>query len=224
MIEIDIFSDTVCPWCYIGKRRLERALQQRPQPGIKINWRAFQLNPEMPASGMERQTYLETKFGGTANAKAVYDRVREAGAEENIDFAFDAIKHTPNTIASHRLIRYAGQEGRQDEVVQGLFDAYFVRGRDIGDFETLTAVASDAGLASEAVLEFLASDALEEEVRAEDAYARKIGIQGVPCFIFNGQHALSGAHPPEVFFQLFDLAREDGDLAAPLAVSEVTEA
>ncbi len=219
-MEIDIFSDTICPWCFIGKRRLERALAERPQPNLTIRWRAFQLNPDMPEGGMDRQRYVELKFGGPANAKAVYDQVRAAGESEGIDFAFEAMTRTPNTVASHRLIRYAGQSGHQDGVVQALFDAYFLRGEDIGDLDVLTAAAATGGLdaaAARAFLEgdaeaargFLESDAEAEAVRAEDQGARQAGISGVPCFIFNRHHALAGAHPPEVLHQLFDLAIQE---------------
>ena len=189
-MEIDIFSDTICPWCFIGKRRLERALAERPQPNLTITWRAFQLNPDMPAEGMERQRYLE------------------------VDFAFEAMTRTPNTIVSHRLIRHATQAGHQDGVVQALFDAYFLRGEDIGDLEVLTAAAEAGGLDAEAARAFLESDAEEQEVRAEDLGARRAGISGVPCFIFNRRHALAGAHPPEVLHQLFDLANQEEAAAA----------
>jgi predicted DsbA family dithiol-disulfide isomerase len=214
-MEIDIFSDTICPWCFIGKRRLERALAERPQPNLTLHWRAFQLNPDMPEGGMDRQRYLEVKFGGTDNAKAIYDQVRAAGESEGIDFAFEAMRRTPNTIASHRLIRYAagatgGAEANcQDAVVQALFDAYFLRGEDIGDLDVLTAAAETGGLDAAAARTFLEGDAEAEEVRAEDRDARQAGISGVPCFIFNGQHALAGAHPPEVLHRLFDLAMQE---------------
>ncbi|MCH8154256.1 MAG: DsbA family oxidoreductase [Proteobacteria bacterium] len=223
-MDIDIFSDTICPWCFIGKRRLERALAERPQPDLTIHWRAFQLNPDMPAGGMDRSQYLELKFGGASNAEAIYDQVRAAGETEGIDFAFERMKRTPNTIDSHRLIRHAGQkaepgqgqpgQGRQDAVVQALFDAYFLRAEDIGDPEVLAAAAAEAGLDAEETRAFLASDAEAEAVRAEDKSARQAGISGVPCFIFNGQHALAGAHPPEVLFQLFDLANQEDAAAA----------
>jgi len=213
-MEIDIFSDTICPWCFIGKRRLERALAERPQTDLSIRWRAFQLNPDMPAGGMDRGRYLEQKFGGASNAEAIYDQVRAAGETEGIEFAFERMKRTPNTIDSHRLIRYAGQkaqqgQGRQGAVVQALFDAYFLRAEDIGDPEVLAAAAAEAGLDAEESRVFLAGDAEAEAVRAEDASARQAGISGVPCFLFNGQHALAGAHAPEVLHQLFDLANQE---------------
>ena len=210
-MQIEIYSDTICPWCYIGKRRLERALAERPQDELEITWRAFQLNPDMPAEGMDRQAYLQLKFGGAENARQVYDRVREAGREEAIPFAFEAIARTPNTIDSHRLVRFAESGGGEavDRVVQGLFDAYFIEGRDLGLTEELVAVAAAAGLDAEAARAFLISDEAVAPVRAEDSRARQIGIQGVPTFIFNGKYVLSGAHPPEVLHQLFDLAQQD---------------
>ncbi len=212
-MEVDIFSDTICPWCFIGKRRLERALAERPQPGLTLNWRTFQLNPDMPAEGMDRQRYLEVKFGGPDNAKAIYDQVRAAGESEGIDFAFEAMTRTPNTIASHRLIRHAAkagsENGHQDTVVQALFDAYFLRGEDIGDLAVLTAAAKTGGLDAVAARAFLESDAEDETVRAEDLGARRAGISGVPCFIFNRRHALEGAGDPRDLHQLFDLAIQE---------------
>jgi len=192
---LDVFSDTICPWCYVGKRRLERALEARPQRDLKIRWRAFQLNPGMPAEGMDRKAYIDAKFGGAERSRAIYDTVRAAGASEGIAFAFERIRRTPNTLQSHRLIRFAGGRDRQDETLEALFRAYFMDGRNIGD----RAEAAD----------YLAGDTDAEAVLGEDALARRAGINGVPCFIFNGRFALSGAQEPEAFFQLFDLARED---------------
>lgn len=206
---LDVFSDTICPWCYVGKRRLERALQARPQPELKIRWRAFQLNPGMPPEGMDRKAYVEAKFGGPERARAIYDTVRAAGSGENIPFAFASIKRTPNTLQSHRLIRFAAARGRQDETLEALFQAYFIDGRDIGDRDVLAAIAGEAGLDSADAADYLAGEADSEVVLGEDATARRSGITGVPCFIFNGRFALSGAQEPEAFFQLFDLAREE---------------
>jgi len=208
-MHIDIFSDTICPWCFIGKRRLERALAERPQTGLTVRWRAFQLNPDMPAEGMERSTYLATKFGGAVNARSVYAQVEAAGDSEGIAFAFDRMKRTPNTINSHRLIRFADTKGRENEVVQALFDTYFLNAEDIGDRDVLVEAGRVAGLDPDEVRAFLTSDAEAEAVRAEDHAARQAGVNGVPCFIFNGRHALAGAHTPEVLFQLFDLANQE---------------
>jgi predicted DsbA family dithiol-disulfide isomerase len=207
-MHIDIFSDTICPWCYIGKRRLERALAERPQEDVTIRWRAFQLNPDMPTEGLDRQTYLDLKFGGRENADRVYDAVKQAGAEEHLPFRFDQIARTPNTLESHRLLSFAAERGAQDALLERLFEAYFVQGRDIGDHKVLSELAVAAGLDQAEVATFLQSDEGREEAAAEDQMARRHGIQGVPTFIFNGRYAVSGAQQPEVFFQMFDLARE----------------
>ncbi len=208
-MKIDVYSDTICPWCFIGKRRLERALAERPQPSLAITWRPFQLNPEMPPGGMDRRRYLALKFGGPAGAREVYEQVRQAGRSEDIDFAFEAIERTPNTLNSHRLIRYAATTGRQDRVVQALFDSYFLEARDLGDVEVLVAAAQAAGMDPAAARAYLESDKDAEEVRAEDARARQIGIQGVPTYILNDKYVLSGAHPPEVLFHMFELGRQE---------------
>jgi predicted DsbA family dithiol-disulfide isomerase len=208
-MHLDVFSDTICPWCYIGKRRLDRALKARPQRDLRIRWRAFQLNPGMAADGMDRKAYIEAKFGGTERARAIYETVRAAGASEGIAFSFDRIKRTPNTLHSHRLIRFAAIHGRQNETLEALFSAYFVEGRNIGDRVVLSHIAVEAGLDRQQATDYLVADTDLETVLGEDTMARRAGINGVPCFIFNGRYALSGAQEPEAFFQLFDLARED---------------
>ncbi len=209
-MRLDIFSDPICPWCFIGKRRLERALAARPDLQIEVHWRAFQLNPEMPAEGMDRQLYLELKFGGPAAAQRIYDTIAEAGVSEKIDFDFGAIRRTPNTVNAHRLIRRAGLEGKQDAVVEALFERYFLVGEDIGDAAVLMKVAEEAGLATTDLESFLAGAEESDVVRSEDALARRTGIQGVPTFIFANRFALSGAHEPEVLIQMFELAEQDG--------------
>ena len=213
MIHIDIFSDTICPWCLIGKRRLEKALALRPDLEVAVHWRTFQLNPQMPPEGMDRQTYLSMKFGGADNARTVYDRIRGAGAEEDIDFAFEDIKRTPNTIRSHRLVRWAAGQGRETEAVEALFQAYFFRGQDIGDLEVLTAAAQEAGLDAAEARAFLESEALQAELQDEDRQARGLGIDGVPCFVFNGRHALAGAQSPKILAQMLDLAQQEVEAA-----------
>lgn len=205
-MQIDIYSDTICPWCYIGKKRLERALAEKPQPEITFRWRAFQLNPTMPREGMNRSRYLELKFGGAAAAEQVYAAVREAGEEERIDFAFDRMERTPNTVDSHRLIRFAESKGLQEETVETLFQRYFLHAEDIGDAEILTAAAEKAGLDRDEVARFLASEELRSEIVAEDEAARRAGVNGVPCFIVAGRYAMPGAQPPEVLQQMFDVA------------------
>jgi len=212
LMNLDVFSDTICPWCFIGKRRLERALKARPQSGLKVRWRAFQLNPGMPAEGMERRAYIEAKFGGTERARTIYDTVRAAGAGEGIEFAFEKIKRTPNTLQSHRLLRLAAATGDQDAVLEGLFRAYFLEGRDVGDRAVLSEIGAAAGLDRRKTAAFLGSDTDTDTVLSEDVLARRAGINGVPCFIFNGRFALSGAQEPEAFFQIFDLAREQENM------------
>ena len=212
-MKIDIVSDAICPWCYIGKRRLEQALAQAPQPELELGWRPFQLNPDIPAEGMDRQDYLRAKFGDSAGRN--YDRITEIGREVGIPFAFDRIKRTPNTILAHRLIRYATREHRQDEVVETLFRGYFTQGEDIGNPETLARLAATAGLDAGVVETYLAGAEDDDTIRAEDTFARQIGINGVPCFIIDRQYAISGAQPAEAFLEVFDLARNGGGEDAP---------
>ena len=157
-MQIDIISDTICPWCFIGKRRFERALSMRPQSTLEIRWLPFQLNPTMPSDGMDRRQYLAAKFGGAERAERQYDRLRETGREEGIDFAFENIKSTPNTINSHRLIYFAQNTGKQEAIVEALFQAYFLDGEDLGDIDVLTKIATAAGLDRAAVARYLVSD------------------------------------------------------------------
>ena len=208
-MQIDIFSDPICPWCFIGKRRLERALSQRTAVQPRIRWRAFQLNPAMPEQGMERQAYLSAKFGSASDAERLYGHIAQVGAVEGIPFAFDRIEITPNTVNAHRLIRLAGRAGKQDDVVQALFDAYFLLGRDIGDRTTLISIAVEAGLDAVEVDTLLAGPDEVDVVRNEDMRARQLGIEGVPCFIVNKRYALSGAQEPEAFFSIFDMVTEE---------------
>ena len=203
-LNIEIYSDVICPWCYVGKRRFERALKQwNAFVPVEISWRPFQLNPTMPKSGMDRRQYLEAKFGGPAAAQAIYSQVETAGAGEGIPFAFDRIARTPNTFNAHRLIWLAGHQGRQDELVEMLFRGYFVEGGDVGNVETLSQAAADAGLDRGTVETFLNSDEGVESVKAEEAAGHRLGIRGVPYFVFNGTSALSGAQPPEQFLAVF---------------------
>ena len=154
-MQVDVFSDTICPWCFVGKRRFERALSIRPQSGLRVRWRAFQLNPAMPAEGMERQAYLEAKFGGGDRARSLYDTVRAAGAGESIEFRFDLIKRTPSTLLSHRLLRRAMAQGQQDTLMELIFRGYFQEGQDIGNKEVLAEMADAVGMGEQSVLEYL---------------------------------------------------------------------
>ena len=199
MIPLHIFSDPICPWCYIGKARLDRALEARPQHPLTIQWHPFQLNPDMPAGGMDRKAYLEGKFGGKEGAVRAYAPVVEHAEKSGAHINFDAIKKTPNTIDAHRLIHWAGIEQRQSLVVDLLFKAYFVDGRDIGDQEVLADIADTAEMDAAMVAKLLASDADTDDIRARDAHSRKMGVGSVPTFIVAGKHAVPGAQPPEMW-------------------------
>jgi predicted DsbA family dithiol-disulfide isomerase len=213
-MKIDIVADTVCPWCYIGKRRLERALAARPQPGLEIVWRPFFLNPDMPSEGVDRADYIARKFGGRDRANRIYATVAEAGASEDIAFRFDLIQRSPNTVNSHRLIHFAGMTERQDEVVEAVYRAYFLEGRDIGDIGVLAEIASDAGIPSAEALRYLQSGADRDVIVGGDERARSLGVNGVPCFIIERKYAVSGAQLPEVFQQVFDLVNQEEPRAA----------
>jgi predicted DsbA family dithiol-disulfide isomerase len=203
-MRIDIVSDTICPWCFVGKRRLERALALRTALAPDITWWPFQLNPDMPANGRDRKSYLEAKFGGPAGAERIYARIRDAGRSEGIEFAFDAVERTPNTIDSHRLIHWAGAAGCQNDVVEGLFRAYFLEGRDIGDAAVLVDVARAAGMDADDVALRLASERDRDLVMQRNRSAVEIGVSGVPCFIIDREQAISGAQDASVFLQVFD--------------------
>ena len=208
-LRIDIVSDTICPWCFVGKRRLERALAAKPDLAVEIAWHPFQLNPDMPREGLDRRRYLEAKFGGEAGARQIYDRIRDAGAGEGIAFDFDAIATTPNTVDSHRLVKWAGEAGVQDAVVEALFRAYFFDGRNIGDAGVLADVAAACGLDRNTIAARLASDDDRDHVAQAAQQMAAMGITGVPCYIVDRRYAISGAQDPEVFVNLFDeLARE----------------
>ncbi len=209
-MHIDIVSDVVCPWCYIGKRRLEKALALRPEIEAEITWRPFQLNPDLPPEGVERQAYLAAKFGGNTHADRIYANVTEAGATVDIPFAFDRIRRTPNTRDAHRLLRYAAAAGSAERMVEALFRGYFVDGRDIGDRAVLAEIAGGVGLDAAEAGAWLASPAELEQVLAEDRSARRLGINAVPCFIFERQYAVSGAQEPEFFLPVFDLVQNGG--------------
>lgn len=204
MITLDIFSDPICPWCYIGKARLDRALERRPDHPFRIEWHPFQLNPEMPAGGMDRIAYLQAKFGGTDGVMKAYGPVVEAAEAAGLALNLGAIERTPNTLDAHRLIHWAGLEGRQTPVVFALFRAYFVEGRDIGDAGVLAEVGAGAGLDRAMLDRLLASDADREAVAARDAHARGRGIRAVPTFIVGGRHAVEGAQPPDLWQQVID--------------------
>ncbi|MEZ5829945.1 MAG: DsbA family oxidoreductase [Dongiaceae bacterium] len=208
-MQLEIFSDTVCPWCYIGKRRLERALRLRPQPDLIRRWRAFQLNPGLPATGMDRRQYMIAKFGSLDRAQRLNEAVSRVGAQEGIKFDFDRIVRTPNTVRSHRLLYAATEEGKQPELLELIFAAYFTEGRDIGDPDVLSELGQRAGLSGAAVADALTDGGRLDSAMSEDLQSRRIGINGVPFFVFNGRFGLSGAQEPEALLNMFDLAREE---------------
>jgi len=193
MITLDIISDPICPWCYIGKARLDQAIAETGINPFDVSWRIFQLNPDMPAEGMDRQQYLQAKFGGPEEAERVYSRVRAVAEESGLDLKFDAIPRTPNTFDAHRLIRWAKATGNQTAVVQQLFRRYFELGQDISERETLLDAAEAAGMEREVVARLLEGDADRAELAAEEDAARRMGVTGVPCFIIGGQYVLQGA-------------------------------
>jgi len=197
---IEVYSDVVCPWCYIGKRRLERALEQlHGAAQARITWRPFQLNPAIPKDGMDRTAYLEAKFGSLDAFRQLEEHVLAAGAAARISFRFEKIARTPNTFMVHRLIWYAGQQGCQDPVVESLFRGYFEEGADIGMSSTLTELAGRSGLNVKAVEQFLQSDEGIEDVKAEAAAGHRLGIRGVPYFLLNGIVSIAGAQPADIF-------------------------
>ncbi|SLN28624.1 DSBA-like thioredoxin domain protein [Roseivivax jejudonensis] len=202
MVKLDILSDPICPWCYIGKAQLDRALEQTPDHPFEIEWHPFQLNPEMPDGGMDRREYLEAKFGGRDGALEAYRPVVEQAEAAGLDLALDRIDRTPNTLDAHRLIHWAGIEGRQTAAVSALFRAYFKDGRDIGDRETLADIADGIELDAAVIQRLLASDADRDEIAERDRAAREMGVQSVPTFIVAGKHAVPGAQPPELWLKV----------------------
>ncbi|MDR4478935.1 MAG: DsbA family oxidoreductase [Nitrospira sp.] len=199
-LTIDVYSDVVCPWCFIGKRRLEQALDTaKERDSARVIWRPFQLNPTMPKAGMDRRVYLEAKFGGPGELKAIQDRVAAVGIGVGIEFTFDRIARTPNTFDAHRLMWFAQQQGRQDAVVEALFHGYFAEGFNIGEAELLVSLAERAGLDRDKVIRLLQSEEGVDTVRQEEARGHQLGIRGVPYFILNGKIGLSGAQPVETF-------------------------
>ena len=206
-MRIDIFFDLICPWCFIGKRRLETALALRPGQAVELSWQPFQLNPDMPMGGMPRKAYLDAKFGGPEHAGQVYGMIRDTAAKDGIRLDIDTISVTPNTLDGHRLVRLFQRQGADVALlVERLFEAYFQEGSDIGRHDVLAAKAADCGEAREAVLRYLEGDEDRSAVIAVDHAARQMGIQGVPCFVVDRRFAVSGAQEPSAFLPVFDLA------------------
>ncbi|MDD8021913.1 MAG: DsbA family oxidoreductase [Paracoccaceae bacterium] len=218
MITLDIFADPVCPWCLIGKARLDRALEARPEHGIVLAWHPFQLNPTMPPEGMGRDAYLAAKFGRETLAKRQLP-VLEAAAESGITLNLAAIDWMPNTVNALRLLHWAGVEGCQTRVMSALMRAFWHEGRNIGDLEVLTEIGANSGLDRALIARLLASDADRDTVLAHDAHARERGVRAMPTFILGEQHVIEGAQSPEfwlsVIDELADLARARAAEAGP---------
>lgn len=206
-MRIEVFSDSVCPWCYIGKRHLEQALAQTDFGPADIHWRAFQLNPDLPPEGRDRHAYLDAKFGGPDAVRAIHARIEEAGRGAGIEFQFDRITRSPNTFNAHRLIRLADTQQRAAAMVETLFQAYFVAGRNIGDSDTLVELAHASGLTGD-IRAWLTGDEQRAAVLEDLQTAHRLGIGGVPFFIMDERYALSGAQPVPVFVQALQAARQ----------------
>ncbi len=205
--QIDVISDVVCPWCFIGKRRLEKAIAESSVP-LSIRWRPFQLDPTIPPEGKDRRAYLVGKFGSDDRIQQIYDRISAAGTEEGIPFAFERIKVSPNTIDAHRLIRWADEGDQQDRLVDALFRAYFIEGRNIGDHAVLADTAAAVGMDRDDVARRLATSEDRTAVQMEIASAQQMGVSGVPTFILLGRYALVGAQPAEELVRAIEAVAE----------------
>lgn len=206
-LAVDVVSDVVCPWCYLGKKRLEKAIAESGVP-VTVRWRPFQLDATIPPEGMDRQVYMERKFGAGDRIRKAHEHLTELGAAEGIPYAFGRIKVSPNTLDAHRLIRWADDPQRQDALVEALFKAYFVDGMNIGDRAVLADIAASIGMDREAIAARLASDEDRPDVQADIASAQRIGVTGVPTFIVANRYGLVGAQPAE------ELARAFAQIAA----------
>ena len=203
-VRIDVVSDVACPWCYIGKRRLEAALKARPDISADVHWRPYMLDPMIPKGGYPRRDYMAKKFGSAERAGGMFTRVADEARKEGLPFDLDAMKVAPNTLDAHRLIHWAEAAGVQDAVKESLLSAFFVEGRDVGDADVLVSIAEANGMDGEAVRARLASDEDVAQVEAEIDEARRIGVTGVPCFIFDRTSALVGAQPAEAIIAAID--------------------
>jgi predicted DsbA family dithiol-disulfide isomerase len=213
-VRIDVVSDVVCPWCFIGKHRLEKALALRPDIPVEVHWRPYFLNDWIPREGISREQYLTTKFGSPERYEGIAQRVTAAAAEEGLVYAADKVKRQPNTLDCHRLIRWAETEGKAGEMKQKLMDLYFTQGADLTDRETLVQAAASVGLDAQTVREGLASDQDVAAIEQEALSAKEAGIEGVPCFIFGGKFAVSGAQSPEYLAEAIDRMAQAGQDAA----------
>ncbi|MBV9734712.1 MAG: DsbA family oxidoreductase [Acidisphaera sp.] len=205
-LSIEVVHDLVCPWCFLGVRRLFRTLRRRPDLLFELAWRPFLLNPDMPRAGMARADYVIRKFGGEERARRLYASIAEIGRAEGALFRFDRIRRTSSSVDAHRLVRWAGRYGRAADMVEALFSAHFTDGHDIGDVAVLLGVAAACGLEVTAARAFLLGEEDADAVHAENLRAHRLGINGVPCFVVSGRHAIAGAQEPEVIERLLDVA------------------
>ena len=199
MIKLDIFSDPVCPWCYLGKANLDRALEQHPDHPFQIEWHPFQLNPDMGPNGVDKHSYLLERFGSQAKLDAIHQRFRDMAKQNGVQMDPDTPKRIPNTLNAHRLTHWAGLEGRQTFVVAALMRAYWVEGRDIGNLGVLADIGAGSGLDRAVTARLLASDADLDTVMAREAHARERGVNAVPTFLIADKYVLSGAQPPDLW-------------------------
>jgi predicted DsbA family dithiol-disulfide isomerase len=208
-MRIDIVFDTVCPWCFIGKHRLEQALALRPGVKAELRWRPFLLNPDLPPEGMDRDSYLERKFGSSYRIQRIQGAAQQAGESEGITFAFERMTRTPNSVQSHRLIQWAGAYGAlQTDLVEAVFRAYFEEGRDISELAVLVLLAEQVGLPAREALDHLQSSDGWAEIEDQNARMHRLGVTGVPCYILDDRYAVSGAQEPDMLARLIDIARE----------------
>ncbi len=208
-LTVEVVHDLICPWCYLGTRRLLRTLRRRPDLLVDLVWRPFLLNPDMPRLGMSRSDYVVRKFGGEDRARRLYSSIAEIGRAEGVQFRFDRVRRTPSSVDAHRLVRWAGRFGRANSIVEALFAAHFADGRDLGEIGVLCAIAASCGLDPAGARAMLASDAELDGVHADNLRAHRLGINGVPCFVVGGHHAIAGAQEPEVIERLLDVAAVD---------------
>ncbi|WP_198376935.1 DsbA family oxidoreductase [Neoroseomonas rubea] len=205
-LQIEVVFDLVCPWCYLGARRLRRALRARPDIVADIHWRPFLLNPDIPSGGLPRHEFLTRKFGGEERARRLHATIAELGLAEGVPFHFERIRRMPSSLDAHRLVRFASRDGLAEPMVDALFHAHFAEGADLGDDIALVALAARVGLDPAQARRFLESGAEADAVHAENLRAHRLGINGVPCFVLGGRHAIAGAQEPEVLERLIDVA------------------
>ncbi len=203
-MKIDVYADVVCPWCYVGEKRLARALEDRPDLDVAVSWRPFQLRPQMPTGGLPWQEFALEKFGGEQNMRRAFAHVEAAGTPDGARFDFDRVASAPNTVDAHRLILHAAERGREREMVDALFRGYFAAGRDLNDADHLATMAEEAGLDAEETRRFLAGDSGVEAVWESQRAAAAIGVTSVPFYVIDGRYAVSGGQPAEVWLKTFE--------------------